>query len=367
MRITETSTPTAAPATPGLVPAATSLRGRAPARNKEELADLMRRMGLPRSVLLRTAAWLSSDRRQSPRTHDAYSRDLSWWLAYLAARGLDPAHVPASEADLYAGALRAAGLAASTRARRISAASSWSRYLARYGEAADPFAGMDRPKAPRHSTTRGLSRDELTRMLDHARRYESARTYAILAVLIVTACRASSLIGADLAGYGSDRGHRTLDAPVKGGQTKRWVLPPLACDAIDTYLAERGTAPGPLFISSRGRRLTQPYLHEMVNRVARAAGVPFPISLHGIRHSVITALLSQGTPLHIVQDLAGHADPRTTRRYDRAAGELDRSPAYDIGRQFATALAEMDRDRADHARTGHDRPRTAPPIPPATP
>lgn len=332
-----------------LVPAATPLRGRPPARTAQELADLMRGLGLPQHVLVRTAAWLSSDRRRSPRTHDAYARDLSWWLAYLHARGVDPLNVPATEADLYAGALRAAGLADATRARRISAASSWSRYLARHGDAADPFAGMDRPKAPKHSTTRGLSRDELARMLDHARRHESARTYAILAVLVVTACRASSLIGADLAGYGSDRGHRTLDAPVKGGHTKRWVLPPFACEAIDAYLAERGTAPGPLFVTSTGRRLTQPYLHEMINRVARAAGVRFPISLHSIRHSVITDLLSDGTPLHIVQDLAGHADPRTTRRYDRAAGSLDRSPAYELGRRFATALARLDHDRADRA------------------
>jgi len=87
----------------------------------------------------------------------------------------------------------------------------------------------------------------------------------------------------------------------------------------------------------------------MINRVARAAGVPFPISLHSIRHSVITDLLSDGTPLHIVQDLAGHADPRTTRRYDRAAGALDRSPAYHLGSRFESALARLDRDRADRA------------------
>src|SRR5690606_9021057 len=125
----------------------------------------------------------------------------------------------------------------STRARRISAAASWSRYLARHHNAIDPFKGMERPQPSQDSTTRGLSRGDLVRMLDHARKYESARTYAIVAVLIATACRASSLIGANLEGYGSDRGHRTLDAPVKGAKTKRWVLPPFACEALDAYLA----------------------------------------------------------------------------------------------------------------------------------
>jgi hypothetical protein len=30
----------------------------------------------------------------------------------------------------------------------------------------------------------------------------------------------------------------------------------------------------------------------------------------------------------ILQDAMGHASPRTTRRYDRSRGNLDRSPGY---------------------------------------
>jgi hypothetical protein len=37
-----------------------------------------------------------------------------------------------------------------------------------------------------------------------------------------------------------------------------------------------------------------------------------------------------------VQDLLGHADPRTTRRYDRSRGSLDRSPAYLIAGLFSS-------------------------------
>ncbi len=33
--------------------------------------------------------------------------------------------------------------------------------------------------------------------------------------------------------------------------------------------------------------------------------------------------------------MLGHADPRTTRRYDRSRGNLDRSPVYTISGLFA--------------------------------
>jgi integrase len=81
--------------------------------------------------------------------------------------------------------------------------------------------------------------------------------------------------------------------------------------------------------------LVQSYAWKLVNRVARAAGVPYGISPHSFRHSAITIALSEGQPLHAVQDFAGHADPRTTRRYDRARESLDRSPAYGIAASVA--------------------------------
>ncbi|WP_445548394.1 MULTISPECIES: hypothetical protein [unclassified Frankia] len=39
--------------------------------------------------------------------------------------------------------------------------------------------------------------------------------------------------------------------------------------------------------------------------------------------------------LRDVQDAAGHADPRTTRRYDRARHNLDRHAAYALAAHLA--------------------------------
>ena len=165
-------------------------------------------------------------------------------------------------------------------------------------------------------------------------------------------------------GDGSSKG--TQDLPVKGGATKRFVLPPFAADALDRCLANRDAAPPgrhqddgqehgwevvdadtetsaedevdpPLFATRTGRPIDQPYVFRLLQRVAKAAGIAQAdrLSPHSLRHSVATLLLDRSHPLHVVHDFLGHADPRTTGRYDHARESLDRSPAYDLGAALA--------------------------------
>ncbi|WP_244941083.1 tyrosine-type recombinase/integrase [Gordonia paraffinivorans] len=96
-----------------------------------------------------------------------------------------------------------------------------------------------------------------------------------------------------------------------------------------------------MFVTRTGRPIDQPQVFRLVRRVAAAAGIDQAdqLSPHSLRHSVATLLLDRGHPLHIVQDFLGHADPRTTRVYDRARESLDRSPAYDLGAALAAGVA----------------------------
>jgi N12 class adenine-specific DNA methylase len=59
--------------------------------------------------------------------------------------------------------------------------------------------------------------------------------------------------------------------------------------------------------------------------IPEAAGLPSQISPHSFRVATVTDLLSQGVPLGDVQYLAGHADPRTTRLYDRRSRVVSRN------------------------------------------
>jgi integrase/recombinase XerD len=64
------------------------------------------------------------------------------------------------------------------------------------------------------------------------------------------------------------------------------------------------------------------------SRRRRRAGLAKKVGPHTLRHAFITAALDAGVPLRDVQEAASHADPRTSRRYDRARVPLDRHATY---------------------------------------
>jgi integrase/recombinase XerD len=327
-----------------------SLRGVPPASSPETLLALLRNAGAAANVVEATATWLA--RRKSIHSRTAYAKDASWWLAWCAASDTNPAFARPLQADQYAAALSEAGLAKSTRARRLAAASSWYAYLVRAETAErNPFFGMERPSVSADdSPTRGMTAAQLAQVLTYARKHETARTYALLVLLSVTAARIGSVLNARVGDIGHDQGHRVIDLTTKRDHKKRFVLVPMAVEAVEALLAERdGPGPDkPLFATSTEQPMDEPAAFRLVRRVAKAAGIPHAdlLSPHSLRHSYATALLSKGVPLADVQDAMGHADPRTTRRYDRAAGALDRSPSYKMQDQIAAAMRAVEAEGA---------------------
>jgi integrase len=142
--------------------------------------------------------------------------------------------------------------------------------------------------------------------------------------------RVGELVSLDVTDVGWERGHRSVRFVGKGGRPRRRVLTPAAAAALDEYLA--GRAEGPLFVTSTGARLDRHSVFRLVRRLARQAGIGSweRLSPHSLRHSFATTARAEGVPLEDVQDAMGHADPRTTRRYDRDRHNLDRDPAYVI-------------------------------------
>lgn len=325
-----------------LTPPTVNLRGTPPAASPTALVELLRDAGAAPSVLEATSTWLR--KRESEHSRTAYAKDASWWLAWCVASGTNPAVARALHADQYAAALQESKLAKSTRARRLAVASSWYAYLVR-AEVAErnPFLGMDRPSVEADSSsTRGMTPAQLGALLNYAREHETARTYALLVTLATTAARIGSVLAATVGAIGHDQGHRVIDLTTKGDHAKRFVLVPLAVEGIEAYLAERGAA-GPdeyLFATSTGRPMDEPAAFRTLQRVAKAARIPHAdrLSPHSLRHGYATAMLDKGVPLADVQDALGHADPRTTRRYDRARGALHRSPSYRMQEELTKAM-----------------------------
>jgi site-specific recombinase XerD len=301
--------------------------------------------------------WLATKR--SVHTRRAYAGDLSAWIEWCDEHGADPLAAGQVLAAGWARHLEAGGMAASTVARRLSCVSSWYTWLARSGHvAASPLAYLARPEVDRDmSTTPGLTRGQALALIDaadQARGPQQARTSALIAVLLLTGARISEVTGADIEDLGTDRGHRVLWVTRKGGRRQALVLPAPAVGRLDRYLAGRGdmaslpAVPGrpgaarlgrALFATATGARLFPADVWQLIRRLGTTAGLPpdlvSHLGPHALRHSFATLYLDAGGSLRDLQDAMGHADPRTTRRYDRARYSLDRSPGYALASYLA--------------------------------
>jgi site-specific recombinase XerD len=296
-----------------------------------------------------TGAWLRSKR--SLHTQRSYHRDLGDWLAWCAGNNVDPLHARIADVDTWIITQRRTGgrsgrpAAESSIARRISAVASWYTYLQR-NTADDPQPLVTRNPArtdarphidPDYSPTIGLTRPEVDRLNQQADA-DSATTAALIRLLVTDGLRVGSAISARIEDLGSDRGHRILDVIVKRGHRRRVAIPPTVGHAIDTMLAERDDpAEGPLFLTTSGRPIYQLYVYRLVRRLATSADIPSAAQLspHSLRHTAITELLTAcDGDLRRAQDFAHHADPRTTRRYDRARDNLDQHGAYVLATRF---------------------------------
>jgi site-specific recombinase XerD len=298
-----------------------------------------------------TEAWLRN-RRLSGHTRDAYRRDVAAWLTWCAAGDLDPLRASFLDVNAYGRALESTPTARTGRpltpatvARRLSALSSWYDFLVKLGAVeVNPVAAADRPRVDRdHSATVGLTPQEVDALLaaaDADTGPMAARNRVVIALLADLGLRVGELVGLDLADLGTERGHRSVRFVGKGGKQRRRALTPSTAHAVDAYLAVRaaaaGVAPheltGPLLVTATGARLDRHAVFRLVRRLARAAGIPAwaRLSPHSLRHAFATTARAEGAPLEDVQDAMGHADPRTTRRYDRDRHNLDRDPAYAI-------------------------------------
>ena len=279
-----------------------------------------------------TEAWLAN-RRLSEHTRAAYRRDVAGWLGWCAERGVDPLRASFLDVNAYARGLEARKLANATVARKLSGLSSWYDFLVKLRAIdGNPVGGADRPYVSRdHSATVGLTPSEVDALLVAAAA-AGERHKAVLTMLADLGLRVGELVGLDVTDVGWEQGHRTVRFVGKGGRPRRRVLTADAAAALDDYLRLRGAGDGPLFVTSTGARIDRHSVFRLVRRLAREAGIAAAdrLSPHSLRHAFATAARSEGVALEDVQDAMGHADPRTTRRYDRDRHNLDRDPAYTI-------------------------------------
>ncbi len=263
------------------------------------------------------------------RTRSAYRDDLRAFFAWCSSHDLDPLTATRAHADAFARhCSEVEGLSPATVARRLSALAGFYRYaLSEDLLARSPIDFVRRPKVGTETTSTGLDRDELTALLAAAA-VDGPRTHALVLLLALNGLRVSEALSAKVEDLATERGHQVIKITRKGGKRQTVPLAPRTAEAISALVGERQT--GPIFSTSTGKAMDRPAVWRTLRRLAREAVPTKAGSLHphDLRHAFVTLSLDAGASLRDVQDAAGHADPRTTRRYDRARNNLDKHPTY---------------------------------------
>jgi integrase/recombinase XerD len=267
--------------------------------------------------------------RRSPRTVDAYRRDLTVLAAHLR-KPIGDATI--EELELYTEQLRADGLASATIARRTAAARSFYRHQQLLGARDDnPAAGVSLPRRER-ALPRTLSPGEAERLIDAAAGTQprALRDQALVELLYGAGLRVSEATGLDKAGIDLD--DRIVRVIGKGGKERAVPIGRHAAEALRRYIAQGrpfldARHRPELFLNARGGPLTRAGAFLILRKLAEKAGLdPQRVHPHLLRHSFATHLLEGGADLRSVQEMLGHADLSTTELYthvtDRRRREL---------------------------------------------
>lgn len=256
--------------------------------------------------------------RRSPRTVDAYRRDLAALAAFL---GNAVGDASVEDLERWVADMRAAGLASSTIARRVSAVRSYFRHLGMIGAREDnPAAGLVLPKR-RRSLPRALSPGETERLIDAAvgTTPRPLRDRALVELMYGAGLRVSEAVGLEKGAV--DIELRVVRVVGKGGKERLVPLGRPAAEAVRRYLAlgrphlDRRYR-HELFLNARGGPLTRAGAFLILRRLAEKAALePQRVHPHLLRHSFATHLLEGGADLRSVQEMLGHADLGTTERY----------------------------------------------------
>lgn len=261
-------------------------------------------------------------------TREQYARDLRSWGDYLRGLGVEVLAAHRVHVEGYARTCEHDGLAPATVARRLSTLSGFYAYALDEGLIVkSPVTRVRRPVVADDSPRAGLHREQARALLDAADA-DGERSAALVALLVLNGLRISEALRTDVGDLGHERGHRTLRVTRKGGKRSTVPLAPRTAAAVDTLVGDRDS--GPIFATRNGKRMDRHAAWKVVRRLARAAGVEHAVCPHDCRHGFVTNALDAGVSLRDVQDAAGHADPRTTRRYDRARHSLDRHATYAV-------------------------------------
>jgi len=282
----------------------------------------------------RWLGYLGAEKRMSPKTLEAYARDVRQFLVFLAghlggAPGLKRlAKLSPADVRAFMAARRGDGLSSRSLMRVLAGARSFARFLERNGNG--KVGALSAVRAPKVAKTlpKPLSVAAAKRIADtelrageHSEPWIVARDAAVLALLYGSGLRISEALALKCKDVGTSD---VVTVTGKGNKTRMVPVLPQVTKSIADYvalcpfdLAENGA----LFIGSRGGPLSPRVVQLAMARLRGALGLPDTATPHALRHSFATHLLARGGDLRAIQELLGHASLSTTQIYTAVDSE----------------------------------------------
>ena len=270
---------------------------------------------------------LTVERNLSPRTVEAYLRDLHQFQAFLLQAGLIEAgadELPQLDLLLlrrYLAQLHS-HCGRTSIARKLSSLRVFFRYLVREGQLqSSPLDGLATPRREQY-LPKVLSAEQVGELVEQplpGQRLLMMRDLAMFELIYSCGLRVSEVTGLDIGSL--DLSAAAVRVLGKGGKERLLPIGKPACRAVQRYLEERQTdaVAEPLFINHRGGRLTARSVQRNLKKRLLQLGLPTDVTPHALRHSFATHLLDAGADLRVIQELLGHASLSTTQRYTKVS------------------------------------------------
>ncbi len=279
-----------------------------------------------KQLIAQWQSWLLNERRYSPHTLDAYSRDLSGFFDFAAEHlgkvpeTADLAKLEVRDFRAYLSQRAARHIDKSSLARKLSTLKNFFKWLARYDILRNPALSVIRTPRRAKVLPKALEVNDTFNVIDEAQNlasnsWQGLRDTAIFTLLYGCGLRISEALSLNVGDIGNNDFLR-----IKGKGNKERIVPllPVVVENINKYLAECPYQPKqgePLFLGARGDRLVPRIIQRQMQKIRAYLGLPDNLTPHALRHSFATHLLAEGTDLRSIQELLGHASLTTTQRY----------------------------------------------------
>ena len=276
--------------------------------------------------------FLSLEHGASPRTREAYGRDVRRLAAFaLTRKARTPQALDPRLLRDYVWFLKDLGLAAPSIRRNVSALRTYFRFLVGEGVlTSDPSDRLEMPRRSRELPD-VLTVKEIEKLVA-APSQEDALYYrdrAMLELAYGAGLRVSEWITIGVKDLLFDE--RLVRVFGKGDKERLVPIGGKAMAALAIYLRElrprleRGEGKGVLFLNARGQPMTRMGAWGILRRCVGKAGITKHVFPHTLRHSFATHLLEGGADLRAVQEMLGHADISTTQIYTHVNREYLRT------------------------------------------